>query len=202
MIYTIRKLQIVCKSAESSGVKAQILLLGQIFRLQASNSIFLGYRFSKHKTTGCARNLIGAMTPLFSLATPMAESNLRVPYRRFSPSMSSNLRTVCANSLGLGCNHIILHFFLKFFDLTHSELKLLPSTHVSLAVEFVIGKFQLVEGDLLSHPNLSPRRWIGVKISARDCWSFRGARCHPLGTMVYVPMNKVLNSYPQNIKND
>lgn len=59
-------------------------------------------------------------------------------------------------------------------------------THMSLIIQFIVGQFEFVETDHLSHPSVSRSQRIRVYINS---WGDRGisiASHHPLGAMIHI----------------
>lgn len=58
---------------------------------------------------------------------------------------------------------------------------------MSLVIQFVIGQFEFVEADHLTHPRFTGSRRVGVDVYTRRHWGVRISRDHPLGAVVHVP---------------
>jgi len=60
-------------------------------------------------------------------------------------------------------------------------------SYVSLVVQLVVGQFQFVEADHLTHPRLSGGGGVGVDVHSGGHRGVGVPRYHPLGAVVHVP---------------
>lgn len=61
-------------------------------------------------------------------------------------------------------------------------------TYMSLVVHFVVGKFDPIKADDLTHPSLSCARRVRMHVeSGRDAGVVRVSSNHPLRAVVHVP---------------
>lgn len=64
------------------------------------------------------------------------------------------------------------------------------SAYMALVIQLVVGQFELVEANDLSHPRLARSRRVRVDVHARRDGRIRISCHHPLGTVVHVSIKR------------
>lgn len=74
-----------------------------------------------------------------------------------------------------------------FKSITCKRVLMLLDTYMPLVIQFVVGQFQLVKADHLTHPRLSGGWGVRVDVDPGRHWGVCVPRHHPLRAVVHVP---------------